>query len=241
MAPQTSISTEPAVFWTLVNLNCEHHTKHRDLSQMWLYVLLWTLQKGWFWSETSRDGVKEGWMTGLWKMIFILMRQEKDNEDMFTLFLPPAVFQLIQTLTHTKVITLSPPSVLLLLINLDWPFKQVSVLRLSIFFRVFFSSCVMSRTWCSFICLPLKLTSAVAFCKEPIVKKFCITLESAYGYFYKFEKEVKHVVSLNKNKSIFLRRQVTLFEAARRLMTGALEYSEHRNHFSDFWLSRPRK
>lgn len=91
------------------------------------------------------------------------------------------------------------------------------------------------------VCLLLKLSSAAAFCKEPIVKKFCITLKSAYGYFYKFAKEVKYVVSLNKKKSVFLRRQVTLFEAVRRLMTGALEYSEHRNHFSDFWLSRIRK
>lgn len=50
---------------------------------------------------------------------FSLMRQEKANEDMFTPLLPPAVFQLIQTLTHTKLITLSLPSFLLILANLD--------------------------------------------------------------------------------------------------------------------------
>lgn len=64
--------------------------------------------------------------------------------------------------------------------------------------------------------------------------KFCITLKSTHGYFYTYGKEVKHVVSLNTKKPVFLRRQVILFEVVGRLMTGALEYNEHENHISDF-------
>lgn len=95
------------------------------------------------------------------------------------------------------------------------------------------------RTLCWFVCLPSKLSYAAAFCKVP--KEILYNTEICTGYFYKFAKEVKHVVSLDKKKPAFLRRQVTLFEAARSIITGALEYNEHKNHISAFWLSRPRK
>lgn len=140
MAPQTSISTEPAVFWTLMNLCCEHHTKHRDLSQMCFMCCFGPCRKD---SSDLRPAEMEqrrveGQVSEKWSLLwFSLMRQEKDNEDMFTLFLPPPVFQVIQTFTHTKLITLSPPSFLLILSNLDKLFEQVSLLKLSIFWKVF--------------------------------------------------------------------------------------------------------
>lgn len=67
---------------------------------------------------------------------FCLMTQETHNKDMSPPP-PPAVFQLIQTLTHGKLTNLTRQSFLLILANLDQLFKKGPVLKFSIFWKAF--------------------------------------------------------------------------------------------------------